>query len=106
NNDNIQQLLPWERAAAFAATNHFLSGAQFVKELFADTPALYTALFQSANSSTAVIWSNQGNAGRLKLQLPGAVLWDANGNQIDQSNKKGELKAPLTEDIYYITVDK
>src|SRR5690606_21876222 len=81
------------------------SGAQFVKELFPDTPAIYTALFQSGNSTIAAIWSNQENKGHLKMNLPNAILWDANGNQIDQANKKGELKTPLNDNLYYITVD-
>jgi hypothetical protein len=106
DSDDIQQLVPWERAVAFAATNHLLSGARFVKELFPDTPAIYSALFRSDNSSLAVIWSNQDNDGQLKLQLPDAILWDADGNQIDQADKNGSLKIPLTRNLYYLSVNK
>jgi len=103
--DDTQQLVPWERATAFAAANHFLSGAQFVKELFPDTPAIYTALFQSGNSSLAAIWSNQDDPGQLKLNLPGSVLLDVDGNQVDKADKDGDLKIPLRHQLYYLQAD-
>lgn len=100
--DDIQQLVPWERATAFAAANHLLSGTKFVKELFPDTPAIYTALFQSGNSSIAAIWSNQDDSGQLKLNLPGGILLDVNGNQVDSAGKDGDLKIPLRHSLYYL----
>lgn len=103
--DDIDQLIPWERASAYAATGNLLGGAQFVKELFAGTPAVYASLFQSGNTSLAAIWSNQDNKGHLKLKLPGAILLDVNGNQVDTANKSGDLKIPLTNDLYYVSVN-
>ncbi|MEO6908285.1 MAG: hypothetical protein ABI210_10380 [Abditibacteriaceae bacterium] len=102
NSDDIHQLVPWERATAFAAANHLLGSARFVKELFSDTPAVYAALFQSGDSSLAAIWSNQDDEGKLKLKLSGAVLIDAEGNQIDQADKNGDLKIPLCNALYYL----
>jgi hypothetical protein len=103
--DDTAQLIPWERATAFAAANHLLSGTQFVKELFPDTPAIYAALFQSGNSSLAAIWSNQDDSGQLKMKLPGAVLLDVDGNQIDTADKDGDLKIPLSHELYYLQAD-
>jgi hypothetical protein len=104
-NDSTDQLIPWERAAASTAANRLLGKSQFVKELFSETPAVYAALFQSANSSIATVWSNQDNEGRLELHLPGVSLLDVDGNQIAQAGKTGDLKIPLTHDFYYVQAD-
>jgi len=102
--DALDQLIPWERAAAYSATSNLLGNAQFVKELFSETPAVYCALFQNGDTSLAVLWSMQDDKGKLQMRLPGAVLLDADGNEVDKADGKGNLTVPLTHIPYYVRI--